>query len=133
MKIICVIPARLDSKRFPRKMLTLLAGAPLLQYVWNAAATCTLFDDVYFAIDALETAEIITQFNGKFFMTPVECNSGTERIAYLVNNKIIDGDIFVNWQGDEPFIQPDLLDGLISRWKETKCRLVTAVAKIQTT
>jgi 3-deoxy-manno-octulosonate cytidylyltransferase (CMP-KDO synthetase) len=43
------------------------------------------------------------------------------------------GEFFLNVQGDEPFIQPDLLDGLITRWKETKCPLVTAVSKIHAT
>lgn len=113
MKIICVIPARLESKRFSRKMLTHLVGKPLLQHVWNAASTCPLFNEVYFAIDALETAQVINTFNGKFFMTPVECNSGTERIAYLVKNKIIHGDIFVNWQGDEPFITHQMIEELL--------------------
>jgi len=61
-------------------------------------------------------------------MTSPDCPSGTARIASVLDQ--LPGEFFLNIQGDEPFIEPDLLDQLISRWKETKCKLVTAVSKI---
>jgi 3-deoxy-manno-octulosonate cytidylyltransferase (CMP-KDO synthetase) len=64
-------------------------------------------------------------------MTDPACPSGTARMASVIEH--LPGDFFLNVQGDEPFIQPDLLDGLITRWKETKCPLVTAVSKIHAT
>lgn len=113
MKIVCVIPARLKSTRFPRKMLATLAGKPLIQWVWEAATKVPLFNDVVFAIDSSETADIITSFGGKFVMTPESCQSGTERLIQLEKQGWSDADIWVNWQGDEPFIHEAMIQDLL--------------------
>src|SRR3990167_9835962 len=55
-KVVCVIPARLKSTRFPKKMLSMLAGKPLLQWVWERAKQVPYFDDLCIAVDAEETA-----------------------------------------------------------------------------
>lgn len=112
-RIVCVIPARLASTRFPQKMIATLAGRPLLAWVWQAAQQVALFDDVVFAIDAQETADIISSFGGRYVMTDPACQSGTDRLVELFINKKIDADIIVNWQGDEPFITPDMINTLL--------------------
>ena len=61
-KVICVIPARLESTRFPRKILQSLAGKPLLQWVFEAASNVSVFDDIVFAVHAEQTAELIKSF-----------------------------------------------------------------------
>lgn len=118
-KIVCVIPARLKSTRFPKKMLATLKGKPLLQWVWDSARKVKIFDDVVFAVDAEEIAQLIDNFGGKYFMTSESCKSGTDRLVELLQRNLIKADIWVNWQGDEPFIQePMILDLLQSCAKE---------------
>ncbi len=113
MKITCVIPARLESERFPKKVLTKIDGKPMLQWVWEGATGAKLFDDVVFAIDAEETAELIRSFGGRYIMTSPQRQSGTDRIIELMQNGLVDGDIWVNWQGDEPFIRKEMLEDLL--------------------
>lgn len=119
LKVACIIPARLKSKRFPKKMLSHLRDRPLLQWVWEAASAVKLFDEVAFAVDSEETAALIESFGGKYYMTSEDCPSGTDRLAELLNKGAVDADIWVNWQGDEPFIsEPMILDLLQSCGKE---------------
>ena len=66
-----------------------------------------------FAIDSAETAELIDKFNGKYFMTSESCSSGTERLVEIYNKKLIQADIWVNWQGDEPFINTEMIGDLL--------------------
>jgi len=108
-RIVCVIPARLASFRFPEKMLASLAGKPLLSWVWDAATKVSLFDDVLFAVDDQRLIDCIQSFGGKALLTSVHCQSGTARLVELVKNKKFDADIVVNWQGDEPFIQSPMI------------------------
>lgn len=112
-KITCVIPARLASQRFPEKMLATLAQRPLLAWVWDAAKKVSLFDDVVFAVDDEKIAAVIHRFGGNVLMTSPECASGTDRLVELFISKKITGDVFVNWQGDEPFILPDMISTLL--------------------
>lgn len=112
-KIVCVIPARLKSTRFPKKMLSMLCGKPLLQWVWESATAVKLFDEVVFAVDAEEIAQLIQTFGGKFWMTSESCASGTDRLVELLQRKRVDADIWVNWQGDEPFIHEGMILDLL--------------------
>ncbi|MBX9924407.1 MAG: 3-deoxy-manno-octulosonate cytidylyltransferase [Rhabdochlamydiaceae bacterium] len=112
-KIVCVIPARLESTRFPRKILALLGGKPLLQWAWDAAIQVSFVDEVVFAIDSEETAQIIEVFGGKYFMTSIDCLRGTDRLVELQQRDLIQGDIWINWQADEPFISEKMLQDLL--------------------
>ncbi len=112
-KIVCIIPARLDSKRFPRKLLSPLLGKPVLEWVWQAATKVSLFNDVMFAIDAQETADAIQQFGGKYIFTSTHCQSGTDRLVEIACSGKISADIWVNWQGDEPFIAQEMIETLL--------------------
>ena len=108
-KITCVIPARLKSSRFPKKILALLAGKSLMQWVWEAANKTELFHNILFAIDSKETANVINRFGGKYVMTSEKCTTGTDRLIELVSIKNIKSDIFVCWQCDEPFITKKMI------------------------
>lgn len=112
-KIICVIPARLASFRFPEKMLVSLHGRPLLSWVWDAAKKVTVFDDVIFAVDDQRLLDCVESFGGKGILTSVDCQCGTDRLVELVVDKKIDADVFVNWQGDEPFIHEAMILDLL--------------------
>jgi 3-deoxy-manno-octulosonate cytidylyltransferase (CMP-KDO synthetase) len=113
MKVVCVIPARLDSKRFPRKILSDLNGKTLLERVWLKANQTGLFHDVIIALDAEETASVVNGFGGKWKMTSKNCNSGTERLIELQETFDIEADVFVNWQADEPLICKEMILDLL--------------------
>lgn len=129
-KIACVIPARLKSVRFPGKMLARLKNKPLLQWVWEGARKVSFFSEVVFAIDAEETAQLIQSFNGKYFMTSEQCTNGTERLIELLNRGLIDADIWVNWQGDEPFIQEQMIRDLLQTCESDDSDVWTLKKKI---
>ncbi len=111
--IVCIIPARLNSSRFPQKILTNLSGKPLLQWVWQAANKTTFFNNVIFAIDSPKTSKNIQSFGGKYIMTSQNCKNGTERLIEIVKSKKFNDDIFVNWQADEPFINSIMIKTLL--------------------
>ncbi|MEY2820955.1 MAG: 3-deoxy-manno-octulosonate cytidylyltransferase [Opitutales bacterium] len=122
------IPARLASTRLPRKVLLDLGGKPVVQRVWERARQVRQAARVVLLTDSEEVATVARGFGAEVMMTDPACPSGTARMASVMDR--LDGDFFLNVQGDEPFIAPDLLDALISRWKETGCPLVTAVSRI---
>jgi len=130
MKVVCVIPARLNSKRFPRKVLCRLGPKPLLEWVWEAATACSAFDEVVFAIDHDETAALIDAFGGRYIMTSQECHSATDRIIELKQKKLLTGDVWVNWQGDEPFISSAMIADLLQFTDETSSDIWTLKKKI---
>ena len=125
------IPARLASTRLPRKVLLDLGGKPVVQHVWERALQVKQAQRVVILTDATEVAQVARGFGAEVIMTSPDCPSGTARMASVLEQ--LPGDFFLNIQGDEPFIDPALLDDLISRWKVTKCALVTAVSPIKTT
>lgn len=129
-KITCVIPARLQSSRFPRKILAHLGGKPLIQRVWEAAQTVDLFDAVIVAVDSQETLEIVQSFGGCAVMTSPDCISGTARLAELKSRGLLEGDIFVNWQGDEPFINKTMIDDLLQSVENDKADIWTLKKRI---
>lgn len=112
-RVACVIPARLESKRFPRKVLETLGDRPLLQWAWEGALGTGRFDEVIFAIDAEETADVIRSFGGRYVMTSPDCPSGTHRLIEVMEMGVVDADVWVNWQADEPFISGQMIDDLL--------------------
>lgn len=112
-KSVCIIPARLASTRFPEKILANLNGEPLIKKTWESASKVSLFSDVIIALDSEKTAEVVEKFSGKYFFTSTQCKSGTERILELYNSKKIAGNIFINWQADEPFINEKAIEDLL--------------------
>lgn len=125
-----MIPARLDSSRFPRKVLADLAGRPLIQWVWTAACKSGFFDEVIVAVDAEETADVVRGFGGRVEMTNVACVNGTERLIELVKSNRIQGDIFVNWQGDEPFVDSVMIGDLLQTSQKDENDIWTLKKKI---
>jgi 3-deoxy-manno-octulosonate cytidylyltransferase (CMP-KDO synthetase) len=129
-KIICIIPARLQSTRFPKKMLTVLCGKPLLQWVWEQANAVRAFDHIAFAVDAQETADLVNSFGATYYMTSVDCASGTDRLIEVMQQAEVEGDIWVNWQGDEPFISEKMIDELLQTCQSDDTDIWTLKKKI---
>jgi 3-deoxy-manno-octulosonate cytidylyltransferase (CMP-KDO synthetase) len=112
MKIIAVIPARYASTRFPAKLMQDLGGTTIILRTYQAAINTHLFDEVFVVTDSDIIYNEITSNGGKAIMSVKEHESGSDRIAEAVAN--LDVDIVVNVQGDEPFIDKDSLQQLIS-------------------
>jgi 3-deoxy-manno-octulosonate cytidylyltransferase (CMP-KDO synthetase) len=128
MSVTIAIPARLASTRLPRKVLLDLGGKPVVQRVWERVKKMRSADRVVVLADGTEVAAAARAFGAEVLLTAPECPSGTARLVSVLDQ--LAGDFFLNVQGDEPCIEPDLLDALVSRWRETQCELVTAVARI---
>ncbi len=110
MKTVVVIPARYGSMRFPGKVLALLRGKPIVQWVWECAVKSKA-DQVLVATDDSRIMDAVTSFGGKAVMTSPDHPSGSDRIMEAVQN--IDADVIINVQGDEPSMPPELIDRLI--------------------
>lgn len=130
MKIACVIPARLKSSRFPRKILALLYDKPLIQWVWEAAKSVSLFNSVTVAVDAEETVRVVRSFGGEPILTSESCPHGTHRLCELVLQNHIDADIIVNWQGDEPFLHKKMIEELLQTIKTDQADIWTLKKKL---
>jgi 3-deoxy-manno-octulosonate cytidylyltransferase (CMP-KDO synthetase) len=105
---IAVIPARLDSVRFPGKVLADRTGKPLIQHVYERAAQAKRISRVIVAADDDRIIDAVQSFGGEAVMTRRDHANGTSRIAEAVPR--IDVDLVVNIQGDEPDIDPALID-----------------------
>ena len=111
MKVLCVIPARYASTRLPGKPLSMIAGKPMIQHVYERACQAQLPDEVVVATDNELVEQAVIGFGGKAVMTSPDHPSGTDRLAEVAL-KYPDVDIIVNVQGDEPMIPPEIIDRL---------------------
>lgn len=116
MKITAVIPARYASTRFPGKALAEIDGRPMIQHVYERTARSKLICRVIVATDDARIATAVTQFGGEVVMTSVEHETGTDRLAEVAAG--LDADIIVNVQGDEPLIDPAMIDLAIQPFLE---------------
>ena len=131
MKVTGIIPSRYGSSRFPGKPLALLCGKPLVAWVVDAAKKASSLDDVLVATDDERISKAVAEFGGKAVMTPSELPSGTDRIACAAGD-FSDDDILVNIQGDEPLIDPKLIDSLVANLKsDERWSMATAVTPIK--
>ncbi|MCF2649125.1 3-deoxy-manno-octulosonate cytidylyltransferase [Niallia circulans] len=129
MKIIAVIPARYNSSRFPGKPLALINNKPMIQHVYERAKQVKNIDEVIVATDDSRIYETVISFSGKAIMTKVSHESGSDRIAEIADK--IDGDIFINIQGDEPLLDGNLIEGLVNISIENIDKVVTAKTEIK--
>lgn len=115
MKVIGVIPSRWGSTRFPGKSLYPILGRPLVEHVVEAVQRSRELDEVLVATDDQRIADAL-EGKVKVVMTREDHPSGTDRVAEAACAAA--DDIVVNIQGDEPLIDPALIDRLAVRMKE---------------
>lgn len=108
-KIICIIPARLGSYRFPTKPFVDICGKSMIEHVYKRAKLCKSIDEVYVATPNIEIQEHVENFGGKAIMTSDDVRRASDRVAQAANI-IGDADIIINLQGDEPLVTPDMID-----------------------
>ena len=123
MKTIALIPARLESERFPNKLIKKLDGVPIIVRTYLAALNSKLFDQVYVVSGNDEIIDLIKSKNGLIFKSRKIHLSGTDRIAEAA--KEIDHDIVVNLQGDEPFINIDAINSLIASFEDNSVKMAS--------
>ena len=136
MKTYALIPSRFGSSRFPGKPLAVLAGKPLVAWVVEAVSRAKTPDAVVVATDDERIAEAVRKRGGTAVMTPSDLPSGTDRIACaaraFLGGDFGDDDILVNVQGDEPLIDPSLVDALVGKLKDdARWSMATAVTPIR--
>jgi 3-deoxy-manno-octulosonate cytidylyltransferase (CMP-KDO synthetase) len=119
-----VIPARYGSTRFPAKILAAETGKPLVQHVVEQVGRCARVRSVIVATDDRRIAEALRPYDTQVVMTSPSHQSGTDRIAEVAAG--MQDDIIVNVQGDEPEIEPDVVDALIERLEENVEEMATA-------
>ena len=132
MKIVAIIPARYKSTRFEGKPLAMIKDKPMIQHVYDNARKCKLLDDVFVATDDERIVGSVFEFGGKAIMTRPEHHTGTDRVAEAA--AIIDADIIVNIQGDEPMVNADMIADviapLIADSSILVCNLLTKIKSI---
>lgn len=111
MKVICIIPARYASTRFPGKALADLLGKPMIQHVYERVLKARTLSFAAVATDDERIVAAVEGFGGRAIMTAATHRSGTDRIAEAVSRlDIEDSDIVVNIQGDQPLFEPSQID-----------------------
>lgn len=128
MSAIVAIPARLNSTRFPRKVLADIHGRPMLWYVCEAVAKAQKIDGIWVLTDSDEVYDVVSSWGGKVLMTADDCPSGTARIASVIDK--LDADYLVNVQGDEPLITGEIVDQVVNRLEQGDADVVTPIVRI---
>jgi 3-deoxy-manno-octulosonate cytidylyltransferase (CMP-KDO synthetase) len=125
-KAVGIIPARWRSTRFPGKPLHCIAGKPLLQHVWERCRRSKALHAVVIATDDMRIADAAFQWGAEVALTSRRHQSGTDRVAeFLAKAKQFD--FVINIQGDEPLIDPPLIDRLVGKLRsDTAIKMVTA-------
>ncbi|MDB5020170.1 MAG: 3-deoxy-manno-octulosonate cytidylyltransferase [Pedobacter sp.] len=129
MKTLGIIPARYASTRFPGKPLVDINGKSMIQRVYEQASKCAKLDQVIVATDDVRIADEVIRFGGRFQYTSTTHQSGTDRCAEAAKMHP-DFDIIINIQGDEPFIDPEQIDLLISCFDDPQVQLATLIKEI---
>lgn len=116
MKIIGVIPARYKSSRFPGKPLVSICGRPMIYWVYQQAKKVPEFDEIYVATDDDRIRMACEEYDMNVIMTSDRHPTGSDRVAEVAS--MVEGDLFVNVQGDEPVINPEMIRQVISIFTE---------------
>jgi 3-deoxy-manno-octulosonate cytidylyltransferase (CMP-KDO synthetase) len=122
-RVVAVIPARLASTRLPGKVLRPIAGVPMLGWVYRAARACPQLDQVLIATDSQEVVAYADSQDWPSVMTSPDLASGTDRVQAVA--AMVDADIYVNIQGDEPLLRPEHIDALLWPFSRTDAEVTT--------
>lgn len=129
MKSICVIPARYSSTRLPGKPLKDICGVPMICRVWQRASQSKSVDSVIVATDDERICAAVEKFSGRAMMTRADHKTGTDRLAEVAE-KFPDVEVIVNVQGDEPLIEPGLIDELIAEFRDETLQMATVATEL---
>jgi len=125
--VVAIIPARWASSRFPGKPLALIAGKPMIQWVYERTRLAQILDSVVVATDDRRIYDCVKAFAGNVVMTPSDLASGTDRVATAARD--LDAQIIVNVQGDEPLIEPEAINLLAKTLQEDEEAVMATLAR----
>ena len=123
-----IIPARLNSTRLPKKILMDLCNRPMIAHVMEKAMKSTKLDKIILAVDSEETIEKLSEYDYEIVMTSEDHNSGTERVDEVAN-KFPEANIVINIQGDEPLLDPKMIDDLVCLMEDPAVEMATILSK----
>lgn len=130
MKAICVIPARYSSTRLPGKPLKDICGKPMICRVWERASRAASVAEVIVATDDERILQAVEKNSGRAMMTRADHKTGTDRLAEVAEH-FPDADVIVNVQGDEPLIEPALIDALVAEFvADDALQMATVAAEL---
>ncbi|CAA2938497.1 3-deoxy-manno-octulosonate cytidylyltransferase, mitochondrial [Olea europaea subsp. europaea] len=118
-RVVGIIPARFASSRFQGKPLVHILGKPMIQRTWERAKMASSLDHIVVATDDDKIAECCRGFGADVIMTSESCRNGTERCNEAHQKLGKKYDIVVNIQGDEPLIEPEIIDGIVKALQAT--------------
>jgi 3-deoxy-manno-octulosonate cytidylyltransferase (CMP-KDO synthetase) len=116
-RIVAVIPARLESTRLPRKPLRLIAGHPMIAWVYHRARRAASLDQVLIATDSSEIVDYCRTAGIPVELTSAVHRSGTDRIVEVMSR--VPADIYVNIQGDEPMVTAEHIELMLKPFRES--------------
>ena len=126
MRSIALIPARLESTRLSRKLLRELNGIPLIVRTAQNIIDFKIFDEVHVITDSIDIKNILDKYSISNFLSEKNHQTGTDRVAEYANN--FDCDIIINVQGDEPFIQKQNLQIILSEFKNDHNKIIDVIS-----
>jgi len=118
-----VIPARYGSSRFPGKALAMLAGKPLIQHVYERVQVSRGVSRVLVATDDIRIRDAVEAFGGSVLLTAEDLRTGTDRVAAVARQ--CSGEVFVNLQGDELLLHPELITDLVDPFLSSGAQMGT--------
>lgn len=111
-KVVGIIPARFESTRFPGKALAKILGKPMIQWVYERAKKSKSLETLIVATDSQQIYNQVKSFGGNVVLTSIKHQSGTSRVAEVAR-QLVDVEIIVNIQGDEPLISSQAIEEAI--------------------
>ena len=130
MKILCVIPARYASTRLPGKPLADIAGKPMICQVYDRAVQAKCLSEVVVATDDQRVLQAVEAHGGRAMMTAKDHPTGTDRLAEVAA-AYPDIDLIINVQGDEPLIEPSIIDALAAAFdSDADLKMATVMTEI---
>ncbi len=121
-----VIPARLGSTRLHEKVLRLISGRPMIEWVWKQASKAKELDELWVACDDQRIFDCVKAFGGQAVMTSPAHPNGSSRVAEVAGQS--EADIFINIQGDEPLMDPASIDLLAAALRKDPALQVATLA-----
>ena len=127
---IAIIPARYQSSRLPGKALRKIAGRTLIEYVYRRVERVRGLDRLLVATDDLRIVDAVGAFGGEAVMTRADHKTGTERLGEVAET-LDDGTLVVNVQGDEPLIEPEVIEQAIEEARAGNAEVVTLMTRLE--
>lgn len=129
-KIIGLIPARMGSSRFPGKPIFKICGKPMIYWVYKQAIKVNRINELYVVTPDDEIYETCLKYNIPCLLDHKQASTASEKLAMEAQK--LDGDIYLNIQGDEPLVEPYLINQIIDELLSSDNNYVGLVSKIDT-